>query len=400
MKLKILAFLLLISTIFFMSCGEAKVEGKHFQNEQYSFLNIDFAEKTNKVFYIGSVDTYRIEKSDIIINHNGKDIRLTLKGKSLFVYAFDDSGNQTKKIDATSVSFVEKGTSDFFTNVFAGTEKTTNGIKISYTETTAKIGEYLIKYDFNPETALYTVEGCDGTYNRNIFVENTFNKLINSAVNNPRPLLTYNDAFWSRQTIGNNGLNDELIQIYLMANYSEDYNNVKNDEFALHKLKENKKNEIESKLNEYKVGETYNLIQTAEIGKYDFNSKSFSIKTSLNFPDLKSTLKGCDYPMEIRLGSVSHNRFNWYSDINTEIQFPVAEDVAEKLKNISDCVIVYSIKPYMRFAYNQTRDEVTYDKWGDPVRAKYLMYYQVVSAELYNSADLSKLGNVNIRKSW
>ena len=97
MKLKILAFLLLISTIFFMSYGEAKVEGKHFQNEQYSFLNIDFAEKTNKVFYIGSVDTYRIEKSDIIINHNGKDIRLTLKGKSLFVYAFDDSGNQTKK---------------------------------------------------------------------------------------------------------------------------------------------------------------------------------------------------------------------------------------------------------------------------------------------------------------
>lgn len=399
MKLKVLALNLLISTILFASCGEANVEGKHFQNEQYP-LSIDFAEKTNKVFYLTSVDNYRIEKTDIIVNHNGKDIRLTLKGKTLFVYAFDDSGNQIKNIDANSFSFVEKGTSDFFTNVFTGTEKTVNGIKISYTETNAKIGEFLINYNFNPETGLYTVEGYDGTFDRSLFVENTFNQLINSAVNNSRPLLTYKDAFWSRQNIGNNGLNDELITIYLMANYSEEYNNVKNDEFALHKLKESKKNEIQNTLNEYKGGDTYNLIQTAKLGKYDFNSKSYFVKTSLDFPNLKSTFNGCEYPIEIRLGNVSRNGLNWYSDINTEIQLPVAEDAAEKLKNISDCVIVYSIKPYMRFEYNQTRDEVTYDRWGDPVRAKYLIYYQVVTADLYNSADLSKLGSLNIRKTW
>lgn len=393
--------------VFFMlalaSCGEISVAGNKYQHEQYP-LTIEFSEKSNKVFYLTSIDTYTTEKNVIIINHNGKEIRLLLKGKKITVYPIADDGSQSKTINSDAPSFIEVGKTDLFNNVFSGTEKTIDGIKISFTENTAKTGDNSIQYNFDSETALYTTEGYEPTIDRNLFLRNCFNTLVKKATNSSNSNLSYEDVFWIRQRINNTNLNDDIVNIYLSSFYTTEYNQAKSDEFALRKLRNSKQDEMQTALNNAKINSSFNIVMPATLGKYDFNKSSFTVKSSLDIPELKSTLKGCKYPIEIRLGKRTGNDINWYSGINTNLNLKMPEDKAADFNSETDksksYLIIYTVKPYMSYGYGQTKDEMTYDKWGNPVRDHYVQYYQVESAELYNTNNLKKIGNVDIVKTW
>ena len=393
--------------VFFMlalaSCGEISVAGNKYQHEQYP-LTIEFSENSNKVFYLTSIDTYTTEKNVIIINHNGKEIRLLLKGKKITVYPIADDCSQSKKINSDAPSFIEVGKTDLFNNVFSGTEKTIDGIIISFTENTAKTGDNSIQYNFDSETALYTTEGYEPTIDRNLFLRNCFNTLVKKATNSSNSNLSYEDAFWIRQRINNTNLNDDIVNIYLSSFYSTEYNQAKSDEFALRKLRNSKQAEMQTALNNAKINSSFNIVMPATLGKYDFNKFSFKVKSSLDIPELKSTLTGCKYPIEIRLGKRTGNDINWYSDINTNLNLKMPEDKAADFNSETDksksYLIIYTVKPYMRYGYGQIKDEMTYDRMGDPVRDHYVQYYQVESAELYDTNNLKKIGNVDIVKTW
>ena len=94
--------LLLLTFSAFISCGEANVSGKSFADPNYG-LEIHFAEKSDKVFYLSLVSTYKVEGKNIVINVNGKDMKLLYKDKTLTIYDMDENGNQTDKISKDSL---------------------------------------------------------------------------------------------------------------------------------------------------------------------------------------------------------------------------------------------------------------------------------------------------------
>ncbi|MBQ0167278.1 MAG: DUF4852 domain-containing protein [Treponema sp.] len=400
MKIKHFVCVLLVSLMMFTSCGEANVAGKHFENETYP-LSVDFAPKGNNVFYLTAVCPYTVKGSDIDIQYNGQNIRLQLKENTLYIYERDEEGNPTQTLAEKGLTFVEKGTTDFFSNVLAGTEQAIRGMTISFADSTASVSDYSVGYTFDEDTGLYTVDGCEGTFYKDDVIYNAYDKLVHQALPDSVPPLDYESAFWARQSLYSS-IQDELVDIYLKAYYPEEYEQAKSDDFAYHKLTEQVKDEIQSKIDGVSAEQAYTLEAVAKLEKYDFKTGTFSIKTDFTFPYLYSTLEGCDYPMEVRLGRLDRRSFfssvTWYSNYDSKVTMALPEDKASELNSngVTDCILVYTIVPIFWADTNQLRSEMNYSDWGLPSRAQYILYYEIKSAELYSTKDLTKIGDVTV----
>lgn len=404
MKLKHFVCVLLVSLMMFTSCGEVSVAGKHFENEYYP-VSVDFAPKGNMVYYMTALCPYTVKGSDIDIQYNGQNIRLLLKENTLYVYERDEAGNPTKNISADGLTFVENGMTDFFTNVLSGTEQTVNDVVISFTDTTATVGNYSIDYTFDESTGLYTVDGFEPTYYRNGVLNNAYSRLIDTAFPDDGSTMNYEKAFWARQAI-KTSIDDELVSIYLGTYYPEEYEKALHDEFAMHSLTERVLPEIQEKLDSFDPDEPVTLITSATLGKYDFNKGVYTINTSYNFGTMSSTLAGCDFPMEIRLGKLNKralfDSIFWYSGIGTDATMAMSEDKASELNSsgVSDCLLVYTLVPIMTIDMDQSSSEMSNSFWGRSHREQYTLYYEILSAELYSKKDLTKIGDMTVTSRY
>lgn len=404
MKLKHFVCVLLVSLMMFTSCGEVSVAGKHFENEYYP-LSVDFAPKGDKVFYMAAVGTYKVKGADIEIVINGKTNRLVLKENTLYEYEKDEAGNPTKNISTDGFTFVEKGMTDFFTNVLSGTEQTVNGVNISFSDTEAAVGNYSVGYSFDEETGKYTIDGCEPTFYKNTVYNNAYNRLIESAFPDDGSKVDYEKAFWARQAI-KTSIDDELVSIFLGTYYPEEYEKALYDEFAMHSLTEKVLPEIQEKLDSFDPEEPVTLITSATLGKYDFNKGVYAIKTSFDFGTMSPTLSGCKYPMEIRLGKLKKgylfDSIFWYSGIGTDVTMAMTEDKASALNSsgVSDFLLVYNLVPIMTIDSDQASSEMSFSLWGNAVREKYILYYEIQSAELYSKKDLTKIGDMTVTSRY
>lgn len=387
----------LIFTILLMACGEANVAGKHFENFMYP-LEIDFNENTEKVFYLTKVCNYRVEKNFVIINYNDKDIKLIYKDNSLALY-----DEKTKKSD--DFSFELKGKSTAFTNRLLGQSFEKSGVKINFKENSAECGSNTIAYSFNPETCEYTVENYAPTVYINAVKNNCYDAFVKKAFGKSESSLDYEKAWWLYQKKDNTKITEELIRIYAASYYTEEYNSVKDDEFAMNKFLNQIKPELISKFSSLNKNEKFVIYYPAKIGKYDFSKHGFALNTSLNIADLESTIAGDKTEIEPRLCAITNNNtwlgsrrdVKWLSDINTDLYLKIDEEAAEKLNNElnenRETIIAYTVKPV-------TEDDPSTITMADLSSGKYIMYYEVVSANLLNVNSMQIIGDVKLMIRW
>lgn len=376
--------------VFLTSCGSANVAGKHFENDRMPF-SVDFSASDNKVFYIADVGNYSVEKNDILINLNGRTIKLLLKGKALYIYEFDEVGNQTDKINEDGIIFYEDGESDFFTNYFVNTKKTVDNAEINFTDSSASIGQVEVFYNFNSDTGKYELEGFEPTYNRKQFLNNVFDSLIEKSLNRTNSAystLTYEKAWWLRKKVNDASISDTLISAYLKSFYSNEYSAAKNDEFAMHRLEEKIKPEITQKFNSVNKKEIFSIVQPTKLEEYDFSSKAFSVDSScLSIPELSSTLLGDKKDITVRLGNYS-NREGYRTLLEgfSKLSLPMDSDKAEELKNrnVSNCIIIFDVEPYLYKSFREMLNETDYE-----------LNFTIKSIELLDAKTLENLGSVN-----
>ena len=400
MKKLFIVFACLASALL-TSCGAASVSGKKYEYliEDYP-MTIEFAADSDKVFYITDVGTYRTENSDVIVNYNGREIRLTAKGDKLYIYQFDEDGNQSAVLDK-EMFFEQSGASDYFTNTLAGkTDFSKAKIRIEFAETEATVSGNKVPYSFDKSTGKYAVEGYEPTADKAEFLENVVSATLNNVLGSSDSSLTYEKGWWLRQRI-NDQIDDKMVKKYVASFYSEDYSAAKNNDFELNKLLKEKKEEFSKKYWAVDTKETFKIVQPATLGKYDFDKGEFKISTDLFLKDIESTFSSDDCPLEVRLGSYSRNEIMWYSGIGTAVTFKVPEDKAEELsKEAPACLIVYTVQPIMQLDRNARSSELSYDKWDNSYQSKYIQYYNIKSAELLRKDTLTPIGEVSIRHTW
>lgn len=404
MKKIFLYVLMCFSIITLFSCKKAEVAGKHFRFSKSDVFFIDFSPDSNKVYYIADiVGDYSIDKNDVIIIVDGKEtIRLRYQENALYPYKYDKDGKRTKEIDFSS-SFIEDGTSDFFTNVFANTEKEYNGTKIKFTKDAAFVGDYNVDYGFNSITGEYTVANCEGTYIREKFLENVYMQILKKALDGNFSELSYSDAFWLRQATRK--IDSELMDVYLTSFYAKEYEEAGSDDFALHNLVSEKQKEVQEKINQLDTKKTFNIVMPASLKKYDFKNSEFIIQTSLDIPEIPSTFSECDYPVKVLFGQKEWNGVNWLSDVNSQVKVKMQEDKAAELSKNGDgnYLIVYAVSPIMLYDQNLSDSEHRYELkgWSESyVRECYAQYYEVLSAELLDGSSLKTLGKAEVVKVW
>lgn len=400
MKKLFIVFACLVSVLL-TSCGAVNVSGKKYQYQVEGYpLTVEFAADSDKVFYMTDVGTYQTVGSDIVVNYNGREIRLTAKGDSLYLYQFDKDGNQTAALNKEIV-FKQSGVSDYFTNTLAGkTDFSEKNIRIEFTETEANVGGNKLSYSFDKNTGKYAIEGYEPTSDKKEFKENIVSAILNNILGSSDLPLTYEKGWWFRQRISDK-VDDKMVKKYVASFYSEDYSATKGDDFERNKLLKEKKEEFTEKYWAVDTKETFKIVQPASLGKYDFNNGEFKISTDLFLKDIKSTFAGDACPLEVRLGSYSRNNVTWYSGISTEVTFKIPEDKAEELsKEAPACLIVYTVQPIMQMDWNTRSGELSYDKWGDGYQSKYIQYYSVKSAELIRKDTMTPMGEVFLKSTW
>ena len=394
-KITLLSFLV-FGLILFTSCGEAKVAGKRFVNIEYP-LEIDFNENSEKVFYLTQVCNYKIEKNFVIVNVNGKEIKLILEKECLSLY-----DENTKK--GSDFAFILQGNSKAFSNQLKGQSFEKNGIKITFNENSAECGNYTIDYSFNPETCEYKLDGFDATVYTNAVKNNCYDTFVAKAFNKTESSLNYEKAWWLYQKMDDGEVTKNNTRIYAASYHKDEYNEAKDDEFAMNKLLTKIKPEFIEKFNSVNTNEKFTIYQSARIGKYDFNRGGFLLNTSLNFDDIESKFNGDETSIEPRLCCISESRgwintrsVDWLSDINTKLYLLIDEGKAEKLNNEFDenrnAIISYTVKPVMERDVSSMTMSALSSK-------NYIMYYEFVSAKVLNTKNMEVVGNVKLLKTW
>ncbi len=412
MKKFVLQTLLIFSILTLCSCEKADVVGKHFRFSESDLFCIDFSANSNKVYYITGVGDYVIDKSDVAINFDGKEIRLRYKENALYPFKIDDDGKQTKDVDF-SVSFVEDGKSDFFVNVLENTEKECNGIVIKFTANSAQVGEFFVDYSFDENTGMYAVADCEETHIREKVLDNVYSQILKRALDGEFSELSYSDAFWLCQ--GSREIDAELMDIYLNSFYKKEYKEAYSDDFAFHKLVSDKQDEVLKKIKQLDAKKTFNIIMPASLGKYDFKNGEFLVNTSLDIPEIASTFSGCDYPVQVVFGQRNGTRYladgqkTWnitaLSNINSKVKVKMQEDKASELskKNSGTCLIVYTVRPIMLYNDNLSELEHRWEMgaWDESyVRERYAQYYEILSADLLDGSSLEKIGEAEVVREW
>ena len=392
---KLFIVLACLASVILTSCGAVNVSGKKYQYQVEGYpLTIEFAENSDKAFYLNSVGTYRTEGSDIIVSGK-KEIRLTAKGDKLYIYQFDEEGNQSDVLDKDLI-FKLVGASDYFTNVLPGKFMLAeNNIPVNFTETEATVGEKKVPYTFDKDTGKYAVEGYEPTSNKTELMENVVKILMDNVLESTASELTYEKGWWLYQRIENN-VSDSMVRKYIASFYGRDYNAAKRDDFALNKLMKEKKAEFSKKYWAVDTKENFRIVQFAYFDKYDFDKGEFKIDTDLTLSNMKSTFAGDNHPLEVVLagyGKDGHGNYglNEYSDINSEVIFKVPADKAEELsKEKPVLLIVYTVQPIMKSVWRG------YFGGND----NYSQYYNIKSAELIRRDTLEPVGKASVRYTW
>lgn len=387
----------------FTSCGETvNVAGKHFEFEEYEEIYINFDTNSNKVFFCrndsgidapeNEVGTYTVEKNDVLMKFKSDEIRLNQQGKYLYLYDKDESGNTTNKI-VKDLPFVENGSTDFFTNVFANTTQEINGVKVAFSENEASTDNAKVGYSFNSETAKYELAGFKPTYSRGNFLNNVFQSFLDKTLkdlNISGSTLTYEEAWLFRNKTSY--VKDDLAEIWAKNYFKEDYEAAKNDDFARHNVIEKAKQALLEKFNSLDFNETFLITKDATVGKYDFSKKAFSVNSDLKVPEMYSTLTGESKPIlpKMKFGN------SQVTGLLEKLWLTMDEEKAAEFNKINNADSKY-------LAVIEIQPVNDYDDWGEVgridldrrVRTRYVPYYKIKSIKLLDN-NLKIIGNVII----